>query len=127
MLEEFITTGDMARRIGVDAHRVYYAVEKADVEPVGKIGRTRVYRAAALDVVRAFIERTDEANQLHAGDTASMAIVAQVLGEVRDALTDPATTPAERESLAASVDDVGTWIQELYRRIDRAEREAGGA
>ena len=52
-----LTACEMARRLGVYSHQVYYAIKRLELEPAMKVGHIRVFRDADLLAVGAFLAR----------------------------------------------------------------------
>jgi len=52
---EFITTGVIAERLGVDRDEVAYALRKGRVTPIGRAGIVRLYGPESIDVVKKII------------------------------------------------------------------------
>ena len=52
---DFLTTGAIAKRLGVDRDVVAYALRKGRVEPIGFAGQVRLFSDDALIVVREFV------------------------------------------------------------------------
>ena len=54
---DFLTTGQIAKRLNTDRDSVSYALRKTSVEPVGRAGITRVYQESAVEAVRTFLKQ----------------------------------------------------------------------
>lgn len=52
---DFVTVGDIAKRLGVDRDAVSYAVRKMKIKPVGRAGIVRLFPGAVLASVRKYI------------------------------------------------------------------------
>lgn len=53
------TVGAIARRAGVEVHRVEYVVNRIGVRPVGRAGIARVFDESAVATIEREIERID--------------------------------------------------------------------
>ena len=54
---DFVTTGDIAKRLNADRDSVAYAIRKAKIKPVGRAGIVRLFSGTALATVGDFLER----------------------------------------------------------------------
>lgn len=54
---DFLTTGEIAKRLKVDRDIVSYALRKARTEPVGRAGQVRLFSATALKIVEHHLEK----------------------------------------------------------------------
>jgi hypothetical protein len=52
MAAEFLTVSQIAKLVGVERHRVQYALESRGQKPTGRAGSTNVYPPSVLAVVR---------------------------------------------------------------------------
>lgn len=56
IMKEFYTTGSIASKLGVDRDAVTYAIRKAKIAPLGKLGGYGVYGKKEFELVRSFLE-----------------------------------------------------------------------
>lgn len=59
----FLTTGEIAKRLNVDRDAVSYALRKTKVKPVGWAGQVRVFPATALATVENFLKSKTKVNK----------------------------------------------------------------
>ena len=52
---DFLTTGDIAKKLGTDRDAVAYALRKTNVEPAGRAGLVRLFPGDALATVQIFL------------------------------------------------------------------------
>ncbi len=52
---DFVTVGDIARKLDVDRDAVSYAIRKMKIKPVGCAGIVRLFSGTALATVRKYI------------------------------------------------------------------------
>ena len=52
---DFVTVGDISRRLDVDRDAVSYAIRKMKIEPVGRAGIVRLFPGTVLANVRKYI------------------------------------------------------------------------
>jgi len=52
---DFLTIGDIAKKLDIDRDAVAYAVRKTNIEPVGRAGIVRLFSGTAVVTVRTFI------------------------------------------------------------------------
>ena len=57
---KLLTTGDIAKTLNAELHRVLYALRSRNIEPVGRIGNLRAYTEDAVGRVREALEQMDE-------------------------------------------------------------------
>lgn len=55
---EFLTTGEIARRLNLDRDTVSYALRKMKIKPKGRAGQVRVFPESALRIVKEFIKKS---------------------------------------------------------------------
>jgi DNA-binding transcriptional MerR regulator len=55
-----LTTGEMARQIGVAVHRVEYVIKSRSIQPVERAGTLRIFSEADRDFIAAELRRIDE-------------------------------------------------------------------
>lgn len=53
----FLTVGDIAKRVDADRDAVSYALRKSRVEPVGRAGIVRLFPETAVRTVKEFLQR----------------------------------------------------------------------
>lgn len=59
------TVGVIAEKLSVPLHRVLYVLKtKSDINPVARVGRTRVYDRSAIEKIRAELESMDDPSSL---------------------------------------------------------------
>jgi len=51
----FVTVGDIAKKLDVDRDAVSYAIRKTKIQPVGRAGIVRLFPGTALTTVKKFI------------------------------------------------------------------------
>ena len=51
----FLTVSDIARALEADRDAVAYAIRKSRIEPAGRAGLVRLFPAATLEAVKAFL------------------------------------------------------------------------
>lgn len=54
-----LTPGEIARRCGVQLHRVSHILDTRDIKPIGRAGIVRIYDDAALERVREELSKID--------------------------------------------------------------------
>lgn len=59
-VNNFITAGTMAERLGVPLHKIQYVLRSRNIKPVGKAGTLRVYSEAQVDEVAENLETINE-------------------------------------------------------------------
>lgn len=52
---DFLTTGEIAKRLDVDRDVVSYALRKLRIKPKGRAGHVRIFSEKALKVVKEFV------------------------------------------------------------------------
>lgn len=52
---DFLTTGKIAKRFGVDRDKVSYAIRKLRISPIGTAGQTKIYAKSSVEAVKAFL------------------------------------------------------------------------
>lgn len=57
--QELLSTGEIAKRLGVDRDRVTYVIRSRGIEPAGWIGRYRAFDGHGLRRVREAIKALD--------------------------------------------------------------------
>ncbi len=56
MMSNLVTTGEIARTLGIARPRVDYAIEKAGIKERGRAGILRLYSPDQIPVIRAALE-----------------------------------------------------------------------
>lgn len=51
-----LSTGEIARQLGIDRDRVSYLIQKNNIEPVGKVGPARAFSEETVEVVKGLLE-----------------------------------------------------------------------
>ena len=52
---DFLTTGEIAKRLNVDRDTVSYALRKLKIKPKGRAGQVRVFPESAFKVAKEFL------------------------------------------------------------------------
>jgi len=52
----FLTTGEIAKKLNVDRDTVSYALRRARVKPIGRAGQVRIFTGTSLTAVKDFLE-----------------------------------------------------------------------
>lgn len=53
------TVGSIAKRLGVELHRVEYLIDAREIEPVGRAGIARVFDDAAVERIESELQRIE--------------------------------------------------------------------
>lgn len=56
-VEALVSTGDIARQLGVARDRVTYILNARRIEPIGRCGHTRAYRPSVIAKVKVELEK----------------------------------------------------------------------
>jgi len=54
---DFLTTGEIAKRLNVDRDVVSYVLRKMEIKPKGRAGQVRVFPESAVKVVKEFLNK----------------------------------------------------------------------
>lgn len=60
---DFLTTGDIAKKLNEDRDVVSYALRKAKVAPAGRAGAVRLFPGTAIVVVKNFLNSKRQARK----------------------------------------------------------------
>ena len=60
MIENVYTTGDLSRLLGVQLHRLTYALASIRIEPVRRVGQYRLFAESQLPAIRSALGITDQ-------------------------------------------------------------------
>ena len=55
--ETLLTVGEIARRLGLEVHRVEYVIRSRRIRPAGWAGHSRVFSDADLEYIAAELQR----------------------------------------------------------------------
>jgi hypothetical protein len=63
-MSDLLTISDLRRETGQPAHIIKYAIDRFGPEPTGRIGISRVWRAADLPAIQASLQKTSIRSRL---------------------------------------------------------------